>query len=70
MAPKRDEASLEGSGPTVVARVEDRGVGLAGARSDVGPRLDQRDAQLEAGELAGNRRPDVAGPGDGDVVDG
>jgi len=63
-----DEARLQGPRLGVEAGVEDRRVGLARAGAHVDLGLDQRQAQVEAGKLPGDRRADVAGADDRDVA--
>ena len=63
----RHQTGLERARLGVEARVEQRGVGLAGAGAHVGPRLEQRDTEVEAGELARDRAAHHAGPRDQDV---
>lgn len=64
-----DQACLQGAGHRVEAGVQDRGVGLGGALSDVVLRLDEGDAQTGvAGEGAGDRTADDSGADDGHVV--
>jgi hypothetical protein len=63
----RDQARLGRAGLGVEAGVEDRGVGLAGARTDVRAGLDQRNAEAGAPEAAGDGRTHDAGSDDRDV---
>jgi hypothetical protein len=63
-----DEAGLDGPRLGVVGRVQDRRVRLACAGSNVSPCFEQRDLKLEVGQLACDRRSDVPGANDCDVV--
>ena len=67
LAPARDEARLDRAGLGVEARVEEGGVGLAGAGADVRGGLQERHVEVEAGELARDRRADHAGADDDHV---
>ena len=58
----RHQGRLERARLGVEAGVEQGGVGLAGAGAHVGPRLEQGDAEVEAGELARDRAAHHAGP--------
>ncbi len=66
--PACDEPGLDRPRLGVVACMQDRGVGLARSGTDVLAGLDQRDSQLEASQLAGDRRPDVPRADDREVV--
>jgi hypothetical protein len=66
-APAGYEARLERPRLGVKARVEDRGVRLRGAGSDVDRALEQRDRCPAAREMSCDRTADDTGPDDGDV---
>ena len=49
--------------------MQQRGIGLAGAVTDIVAGLDEGDGQVGAGQFAGDRRTDDAGADDDDVAD-
>jgi hypothetical protein len=67
LATARDETRLERAGLGVEAGVEQGGVRLACAGADVQLFLEKGHIEVEASELAGDRRADHAGPDDYDV---
>jgi hypothetical protein len=67
-AAPRDELRLEGSRLRIEAGVQQRRVGLARARADVGAGFQQRTVELETRELTCDRRADDARADDDDVV--
>ena len=63
-----DELGLERPRLRVEARVQQSGVRLARAGADVGARLEQRHAQVEERQLAGDRAADDAAAGYQDIA--
>ena len=63
-----DELGLERPRLGVEARVQQGGVRLARAGADVGPRLEQRHAQVEERQLAGDRAADDPAAGYQDIA--
>ena len=63
----RDEPGFQRAGLGVIAGVQDRGVGLAGAGADVA-RVQEHDAQLKARQFARDGGADIPGADDCDVV--
>ena len=64
-----DEPGFQGAGGGVVAGVQQRGVGLAGAVTDVVSGVDEGHGQAGAGQVAGDRGSDDAGADDDDIAD-
>ena len=65
----RHQSRLEGVGGRVVSGVQQRGIGLAGAVTDVVACLEQGHREVRARERARNRRADDSGADDDDVAD-